>query len=100
MTDPATKETPATEGGNGKKPAANAKRAEKATPADEVELTKADVAKLIGGTVVVPGPVDKKGKWKPVERKITGDDILGFRVDGDTVRATTVDGRKVEASLR
>ena len=93
MTDPAPKTTPAPESGNGKKPAAGAKPEEKA-------LSKAGVAKLIGGTVRVLDEPDKEGKRKPVNRKITGEDILGFRVDGDTVRATTVDGRKVEAALK
>lgn len=52
--------------------------------------TAADVAKLIGGTIRVPG----KTQGAAVERKLEAGDVLAFRVDGDVIRATTADGRK------
>ena len=72
------------------------------------ELTRADVAKLVKGMVVVP-EIGKDGQpvmvrpkeggafYKTVEVPVKAEHIIGHAVVGDEVVATTVDGQKLRA---
>lgn len=64
--------------------------------------TKVQVAKAINATVRVPRldkdrePVVERGVYATQERAARAEDILAFRVAGDRLTATTVDGQKHE----
>ncbi|WP_316978042.1 hypothetical protein [Shumkonia mesophila] len=65
--------------------------------------SKADVAKLLGGTIVVlqkvKGKEGERDTMKPVERKLRAEDVLSFAVAGNKLVAVTADGKKREAEI-
>lgn len=72
-------------------------------------LTKAAVAKLVKRKVSSPKLDANKNQMRDKETKAllfvtkevacTTDDILAFKVDGDTVSVVTVDGQKLTAKV-
>lgn len=58
----------------------------------QVQEGKAWLAKAIGGSIRVLAAKD--GKTKTVDRKLTADDILSFKLHSDHAVVVTIDGRK------
>ena len=84
-----TNKSPNTEAPNTKTDTAAAKPA-------ALKLSKSDIAKQIGGTIVVLAPDGDSGRFIAKSRKLEAGDVLAIGHADQTVSVVLADGRKVQ----